>query len=193
MEQRLRRMVFRWLESLGEQASCADPGQLGHLARGEIRRLTDGWRRLLTEHQPDEDGRCPQCPGWPRNRPWPCHVWRMAHHHLVGEAGLISPLSRVRPAAFGRRRATIVPRQRPPRRGPAGPTITAVPTLPPTPARTTVAPTTAVPTTGTVRHAAPDPARPTPSGSGYGTAHAVQPVEPRGTRVHRAPVLTLPH
>lgn len=174
MEQRLRRMVLRRLESLGEQASCADPGQLVTLARGEIRRLTDGWRGLLTAHQPDEDGRCQQCPGWLRNRRWPCHVWQAAHHHLVGEASLAAPRRRIRPVTFGRRGSTAVPRQRPPRRGPVGPAITAVPSLPPTTVRTVVT-----------------PAR---------TAHAVaawsevaHDVESTGTGVHRAPVLALPH
>jgi hypothetical protein len=53
--------------------------------RTQIRRLTKGWRRLLTEHQPDAGGRCPVCSGWWRGRKWPCQVWATAHYQLIGD------------------------------------------------------------------------------------------------------------
>ena len=85
MEQRLRRAVLDKLEGLGETADYIEPDQLASLARSEIRRLTDGWRNLLVTHQPDDNGRCPQCSGWIKRRRWPCPVWLAAHQHLIGE------------------------------------------------------------------------------------------------------------
>jgi hypothetical protein len=55
------------------------------LARSKLYRLTDGWRLLLTVHSADADGRCQACPGRVRHRRWPCAVWLLAHHHLLGE------------------------------------------------------------------------------------------------------------
>lgn len=132
MEQRLRRMVLRRLESLGEQAACAEPAQLVTLARTEIQRLTEGWRQLLANHQPDEEGRCQHCSGWIKRRRWPCQVWLAAHHHLIGEASWSKPRKKARVGSFARRNPTIVvPRQRPRQLG-VSPmaAITAVPSLP---------------------------------------------------------------
>ena len=89
MDDALRSAVLRRLALLDEAADTADASTLLPLARSEITRLAEGWRLLLTVHQPDEDGRCPACPAvaWRggRGRSWPCPVWRMAHDHLIGE------------------------------------------------------------------------------------------------------------
>lgn len=79
----LRQVVRSRLDELDEIARDADPEALLPLARTEISRLAEGWRLLLTVHEPDENGRCRACPRrlWQR---WPCRVWRMAHDHLIG-------------------------------------------------------------------------------------------------------------
>ncbi|ASO22431.1 hypothetical protein FHR81_004212 [Actinoalloteichus hoggarensis] len=84
-EKALRHAVLTRLTMLDEAAEREDVDTLAPLARAELRRLTDGWRLLLTVHQPDEDGRCRACPsGWRRRR-WPCKVWLLAHRHLIGD------------------------------------------------------------------------------------------------------------
>lgn len=85
MDEALRDAVLRRLSLLEEVAAQGEAEALVPLARAEIHRLADGWRLLLTVHQPDEDGRCKACPGWLRRRRWPCQVWNMAHQHLIGE------------------------------------------------------------------------------------------------------------
>ncbi|PPK69903.1 hypothetical protein V5P93_006458 [Actinokineospora auranticolor] len=114
-EDPLRSAVLRRLASLDEAAGSADPSTLLPLARTEISRLADGWRLLLTVHQPDEDGRCQACPvgfGGRRRRRWPCQVWRMAHEHLIGEG--VPHRERKRPLRnpFSRQ-ARLVPREQP--------------------------------------------------------------------------------
>ncbi|GAB3909255.1 hypothetical protein GCM10029964_110520 [Kibdelosporangium lantanae] len=85
MDESLRAAVLRRLDLLDQVADEGDPATLLPLARSEISRLADGWRLLLTVHQPNPDGKCAACPrGW-RGRRWPCQVWRMAHEHLIGE------------------------------------------------------------------------------------------------------------
>ncbi len=85
MDEALRDAVLERLALLDEAAEHGAAEALVPLARAEIHRLADGWRLLLTVHQPDEDGRCKACPGWLRRRRWPCQVWNMAHRHLIGE------------------------------------------------------------------------------------------------------------
>ncbi|ANZ37948.1 hypothetical protein BBK82_19700 [Lentzea guizhouensis] len=85
MDESLRDAVLQRLALLDEVAEQGEADALVPLARAEIHRLADGWRLLLTVHQPDEDGRCKACPGWLRRRRWPCQVWNMAHQHLIGE------------------------------------------------------------------------------------------------------------
>ncbi len=80
-----RRAVLARLAALDEVAGKADPSTLLPLARTELRRLADGWRRLLTAHRMDEGGRCTTCRTGVRARRWPCQVWRAAHEQLIGE------------------------------------------------------------------------------------------------------------
>lgn len=82
VETTLRRAVLDRLTVLDDLASRPDAG--GVLAE-EIRRVTEGLRELLIEHEPDAGGRCPVCSGVLRRRRWPCPVWVAAHHYLIGE------------------------------------------------------------------------------------------------------------
>ena len=75
--------VWDRLDLLDELVSDADNESLLSVARGELPRLTFGWRALLATHAPDSWGRCPEC-----SRRWcpriaPCSVWRTAHEHLI--------------------------------------------------------------------------------------------------------------
>jgi hypothetical protein len=81
----VRDAVLRRLDLLDRAAGHADPRTLLPLARVEINRLAGSWRRLLTLHQRDEEGRCRACPGGLRARRWPCQVWLAAHEQLIGE------------------------------------------------------------------------------------------------------------
>ena len=85
MDEALRAAVMRRLALLDEAAETGEAEALVPLARSEIHRLADGWRLLLTVHQPDPDGRCGACPGILRHKKWPCQVWTMAHQHLIGD------------------------------------------------------------------------------------------------------------
>jgi hypothetical protein len=85
VDEALRAAVLRRLALLDEVAERGEADALVPLARAEIHRLADGWRLLLTVHQPDPDGRCRACPGVLRHKRWPCQVWTMAHQHLIGE------------------------------------------------------------------------------------------------------------
>lgn len=108
MEQRLRRAVFDRLETLGGRAHNADAVSLEALTRTGLRRLTNSWRALLASHQPDDDGRCPQCWAWLRRRRWPCRVWLSAHQQLIGETLAKKPRPALSPSPFGRRNPTVV-------------------------------------------------------------------------------------
>lgn len=80
----LRQAVWERLDLLDELVSCADAESLLSVARTEVPRLTDGWRTLLATHEPDSQGRCPECSRRWRPRRAPCSVWRAAHDNLVG-------------------------------------------------------------------------------------------------------------
>lgn len=80
-----RHAVLVRLAALDEIAGRADSAALLPLARTELRRLADGWRRLLTVHRPGADGRCTACRTGIRARRWPCQVWTSAHEQLVGD------------------------------------------------------------------------------------------------------------
>lgn len=81
----LRHDVLERLDLLERAASRGDARTLLPLARTELRRLAEGWRRMLAVHQPDEDGRCTTCLAWLRRRRWPCQIWVKAHLHLIGD------------------------------------------------------------------------------------------------------------
>ena len=79
----LRQAVWDRLNLLDELVSDADNRSLLSVARGELPRLTSGWRALLVTHAPDSLGRCPECSKRWRCRTAPCSVWRTAHKNLV--------------------------------------------------------------------------------------------------------------
>ncbi|MGH3899404.1 MAG: hypothetical protein ACRDTA_14420 [Pseudonocardiaceae bacterium] len=109
MDRRVRRAVLEKLAAVEEMAARALSGPV---ARKHIRTITDGWRELLVQHQPDTTGRCPVCSGWLRRRRWPCEVWVTAHRHLIGDG--VDPVERpVRKShPFRRpRQVLVVPRQ----------------------------------------------------------------------------------
>lgn len=85
----LRDAVWERLNMLSELADRADAPSLVSVARSELPRLTEGWRSLLLQHEPNERGDCPTCSTrWHRQKA-PCSVWRAAHEHLV--AGGLAP------------------------------------------------------------------------------------------------------
>ncbi|MDQ2790265.1 MAG: hypothetical protein M3Y73_11320 [Actinomycetota bacterium] len=88
MDLRVRRAVLDRLaavEEIAARAGATLSAPLAPLARKHIQTITDGWRELLVQHQPDSTGRCPVCSGWLRRRRWPCEVWSTAHLHLIGD------------------------------------------------------------------------------------------------------------
>lgn len=84
-DESLRAAVLDRLAMLDDMARNGAEESLLPLARTELHRLADGWRSLLTVHEPGEDGRCRACPARLRRRRWPCRVWTMAYQHLLGE------------------------------------------------------------------------------------------------------------
>ncbi|MEV6871659.1 hypothetical protein [Amycolatopsis sp. NPDC051128] len=101
----LRSVVFARLDYLDRLAHDGDEPSRAALADTEITRLTGAWRSLLTAHQPDERGRCPQCSGRRRHRRHPCTVWTIAHQHLIAAAG--PPEHRTSRHAAGAGRSTV--------------------------------------------------------------------------------------
>jgi hypothetical protein len=80
-----RRAVLNRLAAVERAAGLDDPAKLLPLARTELRRLAESWRRLLAAHRADENGRCAGCRTGSRARRWPCQVWRAAHEQLIGD------------------------------------------------------------------------------------------------------------
>ncbi|MGH3693085.1 MAG: hypothetical protein ACRDRX_03645 [Pseudonocardiaceae bacterium] len=85
MDRRVRRAVLERLAAVEEMALRAGATLSSPLARRHLRTITEGWRELLVQHQPDATGRCPVCSGWLRRRRWPCEVWVTAHRYLIGD------------------------------------------------------------------------------------------------------------
>ncbi|RJQ76036.1 hypothetical protein D5S17_19355 [Pseudonocardiaceae bacterium YIM PH 21723] len=85
MDKALQDAVLERLAMLDKLAEQGDDETLVPLARTEMQRLADGWRKLLKVHQATADGRCQACPGMMRNKRWPCQVWLMAQRHLIGD------------------------------------------------------------------------------------------------------------
>lgn len=99
----LRDAVWERLDVLTELADRADAPALPSVAHSELPRLTEGWRTLLTAHEPDDKGNCPECSIHWRPQRAPCSVWRSAYEHLV--AGALAP----RPARHPRAAHTLRP------------------------------------------------------------------------------------
>lgn len=87
----LRSAVRERLDVLSELAGRGEAASLLSVAKTEIPRLVEGWRQLLTAHEADEKGNCPECSGRRRPQQAPCAVWRAAYDHLV--AGALAPRS----------------------------------------------------------------------------------------------------
>ncbi|WP_158894285.1 hypothetical protein [Amycolatopsis anabasis] len=103
----LHRAVRERLDYLEDLVTEADEESKAALADTEIPRLTTAWRAVLSEHEPDDRGRCPRCTPWWSRRNRPCSVWRTAHRHLITD---------ITPAAIGtarhasrQRRTTTAP------------------------------------------------------------------------------------
>lgn len=112
MDHRVRRAVLDRLAAVEEMAARAGATLSAPLARRQLQTITDGWRELLVQHQPDPTGRCPVCSGWLRRRRWPCKVWVTAHRHLIGDG--TEPIERPTRNSnpFCRpRQVVVVPRQ----------------------------------------------------------------------------------
>lgn len=108
----LRNAVWERLDMLADLATRADTDSLVSVARSELPRLTEGWRAMLSAHEPDERGDCPTCSTrWHRCKA-PCSVWQVAHEHLV--AGGLAPQQDLRRAAR-RTRATVPNQSRAPK------------------------------------------------------------------------------
>jgi hypothetical protein len=82
----LRNAVLDRLDMVDLVAAQGDPDTLLPTARTELYRLAEGFRVLLDEHRPDDDGRCRGCPTTWRGRRWPCSVWASAHRKLIGHS-----------------------------------------------------------------------------------------------------------
>jgi hypothetical protein len=85
MDEVVRRAVLDRLDSLDMVAHEGPAEALLPVARDEMFRLSEGFRALLEEHRPDEDGRCRVCPATWRTRRWPCSVWTTAQRQLISQ------------------------------------------------------------------------------------------------------------
>jgi hypothetical protein len=100
------------LAAVEEMAARAGATLSAPLARRHLQTITEGWRELLVQHQPDATGRCPVCSGWLRHRRWPCEVWVTAHRHLIGDGTEpIERRARNSNPFCQPRRVEVVPRQ----------------------------------------------------------------------------------
>ncbi|HET9255630.1 MAG TPA: hypothetical protein VFO16_10560 [Pseudonocardiaceae bacterium] len=111
MDRRVRRAVLERLAAVEEMAARASATLSAPLARRHLQTITEGWRELLVQHQPDPTGRCPVCSGWLRRRRWPCEVWVTAHRHLIGEGTNLFERTRNANPFCRPRQVKVVPRQ----------------------------------------------------------------------------------
>lgn len=93
----LRDAVWERLDVLTELTHRPDAPSLLSVARSELPRLTEGWRTLLTAHEPDDRGYCPECSTRWRRQQAPCAVWRSAYEHLVAGGLAPRPARHLRP------------------------------------------------------------------------------------------------
>lgn len=103
-----RRAVLERLTVLHLQAGTTPPAPV---ARTQLRSIVEGWRDMLSSHQPDSRGRCPECSGLLRRRKWPCQIWVTAHHQLIGDGQADEQQVAPRDAAGRRRDVEIVARR----------------------------------------------------------------------------------
>jgi hypothetical protein len=112
VDRRVRRAVLERLTAAEQMAVRASATRSASIARRHLRTITDGWRELLVQHQPDSSGRCPVCSGWLRRRRWPCEVWITAHRHLIGDGAEAADRGTRKTSPFCRpRQVIVVPRQ----------------------------------------------------------------------------------
>ncbi|KEI45670.1 hypothetical protein [Saccharopolyspora rectivirgula] len=104
----LRNAVWERLDMLSELANRADAQALLSVAPSELPRITAAWRALLTAHDADEKGNCPECSSRWRPRKAPCAVWHSAYEHLITGALAPRPARHLRPAG-GNMPAAAVP------------------------------------------------------------------------------------
>lgn len=109
----VREAVFERLDLLDQLVSQADVPSRAALAETEIARMTEAWRALLAEHQPDSHGRCKLCSRWRHPRAFPCAAWTIAHHHLVSVPGEVDRSDGRSSRANWPPLASTVPRHRP--------------------------------------------------------------------------------
>jgi hypothetical protein len=110
----VREAVFDRLDYLDQLVTQADVPSRAALAETEIARMTEAWRALLSEHEPDAHGRCRQCSRWRHPRAFPCAAWTIAHHHLVSVPGEVDRFDARRGASANWPPLTsTIPRHRP--------------------------------------------------------------------------------
>lgn len=111
MDRASRRAVLERLTALDDMGAQTGTALPPPVARTHLRRIVEGWRHLLTGHQPDSRGRCPVCSGLLRRRKWPCQIWITAHQQLIGDArGAEQPVPAPRAPARPPRDVEIVAR-----------------------------------------------------------------------------------
>jgi hypothetical protein len=99
---------LRTVDGIAEHTSSDLPVPV---LRTQLHRITQGWRELLTEHQPNAGGRCPVCSGWWRGRRWPCQVWATAHFRLIGDISAEAPpVASPEPETVAIHRAAVIER-----------------------------------------------------------------------------------
>jgi hypothetical protein len=78
-----RDALYGWLTQLKTLAGQGDVPSRAMLADTELVRVLDTLETLLSEHEPNEDGRCPSCPARAQRRGYRCAVWVTVHRKLL--------------------------------------------------------------------------------------------------------------